>query len=262
MPRELGFAQAEAAARQALALDANLPEANRAAGSVRLNVHWDFAGARALFERAIALDPGDASAQQWLAECLSILGEHAAARAVIAQAVELEPGSPLMRAVAGMIAYADGRHDQALEYFDQADRLGPRFSWLHRYRADALVRLRRVDEAVAARRALAQAEGAAPAALAELDAAIESAQLAGYWQWQLARLQQQQQAGQAVEPALLAEALAANGDIDAALQLLDQVLAERGEYFLLIRRSPAFDSLAGRDDYQRLLTRAGLPVEH
>lgn len=261
LPREEGFALAEAAARRALALEANLPEANRSAGWVRLNAYWDFAGARALFERAIALDPGDASAHQLLAECLSILGEHAAASAMIAQAVDLEPSSPLMRAVAGLIAYADGRYLEALDRFDQADRLGPKFSWLHRYRADALVRLRRIDAAIAARLALARAEGVEATALHELDAAVATRQLAGYWRWQLAYLERQRDAGRPVEIALLAEAYAANDRVDPALALIERILAERGEYFLLIRRSPAFDILAARADYRRLLTQAGLHVE-
>lgn len=258
LPRDEGFRAARAAAEQAMALDADLPESNRSLGWVLLNADWNLAGAQTLFERATALDPGDASGHQLLAECLSIQGKHEAAAQAIERALDRQPGSPLMQAVAGLVAHAGGRHEDALVRFERAARLEPRFTWLHRYRADALVRLGRRDAALAARLDLVAAEGATAPARAELAAATEAAGLDGYWRWQLRQLERQQAAGEAVEPSLLAEAAAANGEVERPLALVERIVVERGEYFLQLRHSPAFDRLRSDPRYRTLLARAGL----
>lgn len=258
LSRQSGFEQASSAAQRALTLAPNLPEVHTSLGSVRLNAHWDFQGARASFEQALAINASDATAYQWYAECLSILGEHEQARAAIAHAIELEPGSPLMYAVAGLIEFGAGKLDDALERFDTALDLHPRFTWLHRYRSDALLQIGQPDQALAARIELLRADGVAETAIATMREQVQAAGMSAFWAWELDRLQALTSSGQTVEIALLAEALAANGRIDDAMGAIEQIVQMRGEYFLLLRRSSSFDALASDDRYLRLLAGLGL----
>jgi adenylate cyclase len=62
------------ASQRALELDAHLGAAHARLGFVRLNLDWDFSGARSAFERAVELSPSDPAALQGLATYLLIVG--------------------------------------------------------------------------------------------------------------------------------------------------------------------------------------------
>jgi len=56
-----GLRKAREAAERALSLDANLAEAHAALGRIKTDYDWDWAGADASFQRALALEPSAAN---------------------------------------------------------------------------------------------------------------------------------------------------------------------------------------------------------
>jgi tetratricopeptide (TPR) repeat protein len=61
IPMEEGYRMSRNAAERALALDANLAEAHAAMGWIERAYDWNWAGADASLQRALALEPGNAT---------------------------------------------------------------------------------------------------------------------------------------------------------------------------------------------------------
>jgi tetratricopeptide (TPR) repeat protein len=86
-----GYRRAEAAADTAVALGPEDASSYAARGFIRYAIRWDWAGTQADFEKAIALDPGDARFQQRYGELLATQGRLPEAIATTRKAIELDP---------------------------------------------------------------------------------------------------------------------------------------------------------------------------
>jgi TolB-like protein len=84
----------QAAAARALQLNPSLAEAYAALGQIRQNFEWDFESAERSYRRAILFNNGYATAHQWRAEALLLLGKYEDSRAEIDAALDLDPVSP------------------------------------------------------------------------------------------------------------------------------------------------------------------------
>jgi serine/threonine protein kinase/tetratricopeptide (TPR) repeat protein len=82
------------AADRALSLDPELPEGYEARGFLRLGFTFDWDGARSDLERALSLDPGNASTHVWYGELLATLGRLPEAIAEERRAIEIDPLLP------------------------------------------------------------------------------------------------------------------------------------------------------------------------
>src|SRR6266576_287956 len=83
---------AEAAARKALSLDETLSDAVAVLASIKAEYDFDFADARSEYERAIQLNPNDATARHWFStDCLATTGDHVSELAEMQRAAELDP---------------------------------------------------------------------------------------------------------------------------------------------------------------------------
>ncbi len=91
-----GYATMEAAAKEALALNPNDPEARCHLGEARWFLNWDPASAETESARALALDPNSASARLLLALLQPARGDCAAGIAHIRAAERLDPLSPVV----------------------------------------------------------------------------------------------------------------------------------------------------------------------
>jgi serine/threonine protein kinase/Flp pilus assembly protein TadD len=86
-----GYRRAEEAADKAVELGPEDASSYAARGFIRYALQWDWAGAQADFEKAIALDPGDARCQQRYGELLATQGRLTEAIATTRKAIELDP---------------------------------------------------------------------------------------------------------------------------------------------------------------------------
>ena len=121
--------QAMAAAEKAIALDPGLPDGYIARASVRRHLAWDFAGAEADVEKALALNPGDASANREHAESLYMLGRLREAVASYRKAADLDPLDSLTWVDLGMAYLAAGDLASAREATARAHAISPDDSW-------------------------------------------------------------------------------------------------------------------------------------
>jgi DNA-binding winged helix-turn-helix (wHTH) protein/tetratricopeptide (TPR) repeat protein len=246
---------AREAAGRALEIDPGLAEAHASLGLIHLNLDWDAAAALDAYHAALELSPGYSSAHQWTAEALSILGRHDEALAAIEDAARLEPLAPVIHAAWGQRLNKAGRYREALVRFGDALELAPELIWAHRERAYAFERLGERDAALAERRREMVARRLPRARIERLDRVSARDGMAGFWAWQLAELERRS-ADDWVPAALLAEALAANGETESAFEALERARGESAELLLQIEHSPAFDEIRDHPAFPRT---AGAP---
>ncbi|HYN15982.1 MAG TPA: protein kinase [Terriglobales bacterium] len=128
---EEGYRKAREAAERALALDANLAEAHTAMGWIKMVHDWDWAGADASYQRALALEPGNARVIRVTARVAGTLGRFEEAMALGRRSVELDPLSAPAHHNLGLDAYRAGRLEEAVAAFKKALELNPEYPDLH-----------------------------------------------------------------------------------------------------------------------------------
>src|SRR5438093_5701412 len=107
---------AEAAARKALSLDETLSDAVAVLASIKAEYDFDFPDARAEYERAIQLNPNDATARHWFStDCLATTGDHVSELAEMQRAAELDPLSLVINTNLGNAYLHNNRFDEAID---------------------------------------------------------------------------------------------------------------------------------------------------
>lgn len=251
--------QAAEEALRAIALDSANPIALCAQGVMAIQKELEPRAAIAPLERSVALDPTFVPARQFLAEALTLAGEHDRALTVIDQALALDPLSALLHGVRGNILQRADRPLAALEAYERVLVLEPKFTWVYRNRAGPLMRLGREREAVESLYSEARLTHERPEFLATLRAAIDGDGLAGYYRWKLGRLQTLRGQGVKVHPFPLAEAMAGAGQAEAALaELARAAVCPDADTFFYGRSSAAFDRLRDDPRFQAIYARFGL----
>jgi len=127
---EEAYREAKANATRALEIDEGIAEAHASLGAVySFGLFWS--PAEQEFRRALALNPGYATAYQWYALNLSTLGRHTEAVAEARRALELDPLSPLQNVFLGQRLYYAGDYPAAVVQLTRALDLDPNFSFGH-----------------------------------------------------------------------------------------------------------------------------------
>jgi TolB-like protein len=126
------FPRSSIAAREALRLDPTLAHPHAILGSIQMEYDWDFAGGEAEFKEGLALDPNDATAHQWFAENLGMLGgREREALSEIDQAHLLDPTSLIILRVKGSVDVAARRYDDAIVVCRQLLVENPSYNLAH-----------------------------------------------------------------------------------------------------------------------------------
>src|SRR6266852_1624070 len=125
IPHEEGQRQAREAAEQALVLDPTLPEAHALIGQIKRLVDWDWMGANASLQRALALDPGNPAVLYSASTLAGSLGHFEEARELVRRAIALDPLNAASRESLAQVCWAMGRQEEAETNFKKALELNP-----------------------------------------------------------------------------------------------------------------------------------------
>src|SRR4029079_15806132 len=107
--------RAYAAAVRAVALDPELSDAHTSLAHVLQNFDWDWAGAEAEFQKAIAINPNNAVAHHFYSHLLAQEGRFDEARSALRIAESLDPLSAPIALAGASFEYFDRRWDRALQ---------------------------------------------------------------------------------------------------------------------------------------------------
>jgi tetratricopeptide (TPR) repeat protein len=119
--------KAERAVLQALAIDNTLAEAHASLGNIRKFYDLNWAEAEREYLKAIALNPYYASAHQWYADYLALLGRFEEAIERINLALEIDPLSLVFNKTMAKILYLAREYDKGIEQCLEILEIEPNF---------------------------------------------------------------------------------------------------------------------------------------
>jgi TolB-like protein/Flp pilus assembly protein TadD len=246
------YPKAEAFAKKALAIDNTSAEALVALASVKARYQFDVLSALKDYERAIELDPNDATAHHWIGgDCFAAMGQHAREIEELKRARDLDPFSLIINSNLGVAYVRAGRLDEAVTQFRKTIEMDDSFYPAHREYGLALELQGQIPEAIAHyEKAAALTDDPIPlGALARIyGIAGRKAEAKKIFE-QLRGLREQRYT------AAYALALAALGvgDKSEALHWLEQGYLERdGDSLTVIRVDPLLASLRGDPRFETL----------
>src|SRR5438132_5506178 len=249
---------ANAAAQKALELDATLAEPHSTLGLILYST-FDFAESKREFERAIALNPNDATAHQWFGNGpLIVTGEFERAIAEGKRAVELDPLSLVVNTDLAVGYTMARRYPEAIEQLTKSLAMDQGFYYARWAFGLALQCNGQLPEAIAQYKKAAEltddpfvlawlAQGYAQAGqrdealklLAQMDE-LATKRYVGAWSFAIVHL--------------------ALGEKEKAIDELERAFRERSDPFItFIKVSPLFDPLRGDPRFQALLAKAFSP---
>ena len=271
--QDVAYPKAKAAAERAVTLDPSLAKAHTSLADVKLYVDWDFAGAEREFQRALSLDSNYATAHQWYAEFLSLMGRHDQAIKEVLRAEQLEPLSIIVYHQAGQVYQNARQYDNAIQQYNRALEIDPAFYPSCERLSDALLHKGMYREHIETQLEFHRRHavnfyvpgGNAITRIEAMEQGFASGGKKGYWR---ARLEYERAMnasnGQSEtdETSMYQQALdyAQNGDADDAMLWLNRLLAIHGNQLLGINVDPDFDPLRSDPRFAQLTRRIGLPT--
>jgi TolB-like protein/predicted Zn-dependent protease len=244
----------EAAARKALELDDNLPEAHFSMGQYQRDL-WQWQEAEREFQRAMQLNPNSSHAHSGYSGVLSLLGRHDEAILEDKRAKELDPVGIVINTVAGRTLHYAGRNDEAIEQLKKTIELDPRAPFAYVRLADVYVTKGKYQDAVGQYQMAIELGSASSEAKVRLAAAYAKM---GEPKRGLDIVKDLQESHDYISPAHLAIFYSALGEPDQAFATLEKGYAERSPSLQILKVDPAFDSLSSDPRFQDLLRRMGL----
>src|SRR5438034_7762192 len=111
---------------------------------------FDFPDARSEYERAIQLNPNDATARHWFStDCLAYTGDHVSELAPVRRAAELDPLSLVINTNLGNAYLHHNRFDEAIAQFRKAIEMDPNFYFAQWSYGQALMLQKKIPDAIA-----------------------------------------------------------------------------------------------------------------
>ena len=248
--------KAKAAATKALALDDSLGEAHTSLAFALDLYDWDWAAADKEYQRAIALNPGYATAHHWYAWHLIVMGRSSEGIFELRKAESLDPLSLIISADLADALCIAHLYDESVQQSGKTLEMDPNFALAHYQLGQAFQQKHMYEEAIAELQRAIELSGDsaafdsnlayAYAASGRRDQALEIAK----------DLEARPSQGSAAD-ANIALIFVGLGDNDQAMIWLNRAYQARFNPSILLR--PAFDPLRSDARFQDLLHRIGLP---
>ena len=249
---EEGYREGRTAAEKALQLDPALAEAHAAIGRIKRSYDWDWAGADAAFQKALALEPQNSVVLLGASSLQASLGRFEEAVALNRRAVDIDPLSVVAHVSLGMHAYYAGHEDLAVDAFQKALAISPDGPEAHYLLGLVYLARSQPQQALAefeknpqnSERTVGEAlVYSALGKKSEADAALQ----------QLITQYREQAAYQ------IAEVYAFRGDADHAFQWLEIARAHKDAGLAAIKGDPLLKNLYRDPRYAEFLQKLGLP---
>jgi TolB-like protein/Flp pilus assembly protein TadD len=250
--------QAKAAARRALEIDPSLGEAHCSLGLLIALHEWKWTEAEAHFRQALDLNPGYATAHHWLGcDFLPIFGRFEEAMREIEIAVALDPLSPILREGQAFLLILQRRYQEAEVLVRNMLKAMPSFFRAYATLGRILMQMRRNEEAIEMlERATAHA-GDLPTILGALGQAYGRSGKLENARRILTRLEIMRKSSYAPATCLALTCLGL-GQVDEAVEWLEQGVDHHESNVVLIGVHPAYDELRGDPRFETLVARLGL----
>ena len=259
VPQRDAMAKAREATLKALQIDPNLAEAHNALAKILNFDDLDLAGAERELQRAIELQPNNATAHQWYGNGpLDSLGRFDQAIAETKRAVELDPLSPIINTDYAFSLYYARRYDEAIAQAKKTVELDPGFFYSRQILGMILMAKGDLAGAVAEFEKARQLSGD-PLHLALLAVAKTKMGDKNIAQQTLADLDKvhPDRQGLAYDHALIYLAI---GNKDEALRWLEQSFADRdGANLSWINVEPILNPLRGEPRFEALVQKVIAP---
>ncbi len=255
-PRD-AMPKAKQAARKALELDEQLPQAHVDLANVLAWYDWDWAAAEREYQRALQLDPNSASAHAYLGYLLVSESRTEEGIQESKRAVDLDPVSPEMNWWMGWMLYLTHQYDAAGEQLRKTIELDPNYFLAYLVLGGSYAQNGRMAQAIPELEK-AVSLGECNQSLGELGRAYA--------------LSGQRQKAQAIADRLIADWKRSNvgaydiaiievglGDKDRALAWLDKAYEDRSFFLLNLKNEPELDPLRSDPRFEDLLRRMNFP---
>lgn len=254
-PRD-AFPRAKAAATKALALDANLSEAHTSLAFILDLYDWGWASAEKEYERALALNPGYATAHHWYAWHLMVMGRNGEGIAELKKAESLDPLSLIISADLADALCIARRYDESVQQSQKTIAMDPYFAVAHYQLGQALEQKHRYDEAIAEFRRAIELSGGNTT----FESNLANAHAVSGRKEEAKKIVKDLESRRSQDSSIdsnIALIYVGLGDNARAMIWLNKAYEARFNPSILLR--PVFDPLRSDPRFQDLLRRIGLP---
>ncbi|MBL8231943.1 MAG: hypothetical protein JNL98_25830 [Bryobacterales bacterium] len=247
-----------AAARKAIELDSSISEAWNALAYMKSDYEWQWEIADQHFQRALALDPNNATAHHWFSEHLAALGRFDEEQREIERAADLDPLSLIIANNLGHVWYFRRRMEEAAAIYRKTMDEFPQLPNAHQDLGKVYLAQGRYRDAI---REFKRAHSLSGTPLHEgllglAHGLAGDTETARGMETSLLRRRRQEYVSPYVM-ALLAMGLRENS---RAVEWLEKAAEERTPTLKWIGVDPMFDSLRGEPRFRAILERMGLPI--
>jgi TolB-like protein/Flp pilus assembly protein TadD len=252
--------EAKAKAQQAIAMDPGLSAAHTSLALALTQYEWDFAGAEREHREAIRLSPGDAQSRYFYSLHVLMMGRLPEALREMTRALELDPLSKQILSALAYIHYYAGNYDEALRQCRRTIAVDPTYFETYGCLGLTQLALGRKEEAIEAFDEADRLTGRVfPLARAFLAYALGLAGRTTEAREVLAALDSARQQHY-LPPTYLAIGEIGCGNVQAAFTALEEAYAVKDSTLLYLRILPVFRPLSRDPRYESLCRRLALPV--
>jgi TolB-like protein/DNA-binding winged helix-turn-helix (wHTH) protein/Flp pilus assembly protein TadD len=252
------FARSREAAMKALALDDTLADAYTSLALTSDLYAWDWSAAEASYRRALQLNPGYASAHQWYAWHLLLMGRTDEGLAELRTAAALDPVSPIIGADLADALCIARQPEASIRESTKALEIDPDFALGHYQLGQVYAARHEADRAIAEFRKAIELGGHSDLFDSNLAYVYAISDRRDEAKAILASLESRADRGPGADSniALIHVGL---GEPDAAMAALEKAYVARFNPSILLR--PGFDALRADARFKDLWRRIGLPTQ-
>ena len=255
------YRKSNAAARQALELDATLARPHAGLGVNEMEYDWDFAGGEAEFKKAFELDPNDATAHMYYAFDIGMIGgREGEALAEVNRAHQLDPLSPIISTIVGYVHIWARQYDEAIAVCKKLANENPTFARAHECLANGYWGKRMYPQVIEEWKAFGQLSGDRHSS--DLASAMEQGFRSAGWKGALIKGTEIRQAHRKAgysSAYRIAELYADLGDKDQAFRWLNTAYQEHDGGLVGLKTDFLLDALRSDPRFAELVRKVGLP---